>query len=343
MRIIIPLDGTPVAENALAPAGQIAAQSDEATQVIIISCVADESDRVNRERYLQAILTRDELAHLRVSAEVINGVPEEGIPRYAADHHANLIVMVTHVSGNPGATTPASVAAQVARRSSIPTLLLRPTAWGRLHAGALQIFVPLEGTRSSEVALTPAIMFARSFQGHLHLAHVVPHSDESPQGQARLHVKAQIYLESVAERVSCFGVPTSVHLLTGLAAEECVRLIHSLQPDIVALAVNVTPEPTVDRSVAEAIFHETTTSLLVSHPFSSATELRVGQVLPVPSLAEVRFQLLDSDQDSLSAQQLAATDAALGLSDLAADSQSIRIEDFASLEILPRDVLAAGD
>jgi nucleotide-binding universal stress UspA family protein len=134
--ILVPLDGSPIAEAALEPALELAREKN-ATLVLLRAAEAHTlfGDAVEAqtaavreaEDYLGGVrdrVMRGGLANVEVSAWY--GVPAEAIIEAARYRNADLIVMSSHGRSGLGRLVLGSVAEMVLRGSRVPILLIRP-------------------------------------------------------------------------------------------------------------------------------------------------------------------------------------------------------------------------
>ncbi len=147
--ILVPLDGSELAETALPHAEEIARRFQarvlllravvSAHQVVAETATPDaprlsldvaqrrqEAEVEAAEGYLGSISHRLVAAGLRVETQVAEGPPAAAILEYAAEAHVSLIVMSTHGRGGLRRLVFGSVADEVLRSSHLPVLLLRP-------------------------------------------------------------------------------------------------------------------------------------------------------------------------------------------------------------------------
>jgi len=130
LRVLVPLDGSEVAETILGPVGALGrVLSLEFTLLRVVGPGARDSSadcEVSRS-YLQAVRTR--LGIRGVSAtHVVVGDPAESIDAVARQRDADLIAMGTHGRGGVARAVLGSVAEQTLRRVGVPLLLVRPHA-----------------------------------------------------------------------------------------------------------------------------------------------------------------------------------------------------------------------
>jgi nucleotide-binding universal stress UspA family protein len=148
-RIVVPLDGSELAESALAPAEELASLSHVPLYLVRVlnlgrlirvesspmhepyfdastfqRALLDEQDDISR--YLAQIEARVRTKGLTVSSEVLRGSPAEVI--VAVTKPGDLLVMSTHGRGGLARWFLGSVAESVVRRASVPVMMVRATA-----------------------------------------------------------------------------------------------------------------------------------------------------------------------------------------------------------------------
>ncbi len=179
-RILVPLDGTAVSEEALVPARSIARAT--GGQILLARAVEARSphghsafeQQVREVREAEAYVSElaGQLASDSIQTEpiVLVNEPSGAIAEEAAFRRADLIVMATHGRHGVDALLHPSVARRVLDRTTAPVLV-----WPAAHmkgAAAADMFaeserpilVPLDGSALAEVALTYAMDFATLFR-----------------------------------------------------------------------------------------------------------------------------------------------------------------------------------
>lgn len=230
-RILVPLDGSPIAERALPVAARVARAS---RGVLVLMQVVEQSHeyggaltqapRVQEQlleaalaeasSYLAMLVKSPECEGIEVTTEVLAGAPAEHILAAAEESRADLIVMGSH--GRTGFVRWAmgSVTQKVVHHSPVPVLVLReksirsfPQAGARYPLSAL---VALDGSPLAEEALLPAARLVADLgapgPGALHLTQVVKppllaseeRTNEVGEG---MREQASTYLEIVAARL----------------------------------------------------------------------------------------------------------------------------------------------
>ncbi len=141
-KILLPLDGSELAECAL-PHMEAVARGCEAADVILLRVVeplnlpgdyvispgdrerTEKEHRADAGKYLAQLKSRLDGKGLSLQTEVIEGRVAEGIVDYAAGHGVDLIVMATHGRSGISRWALGSVADRVVRLASVPVLMVR--------------------------------------------------------------------------------------------------------------------------------------------------------------------------------------------------------------------------
>jgi nucleotide-binding universal stress UspA family protein len=152
LRILVPLDGSPLAASAVPQASALAAAVRGALVLVTVvrpgnepAGVVHEGPRATRraaaQRYLDEVAAgtkgRSGCGDVRVSTVVLTADDVAGaLVDHAILAEADVIAMSTHGRGGLGRLLYGSVADRVARTATVPVLLARPPAAGGLDAAA---------------------------------------------------------------------------------------------------------------------------------------------------------------------------------------------------------------
>lgn len=228
--ILVPLDGSAPAEEALPVAARIARASRGSIHLLeVVSSPIDlgeendfdpllreqeiESGTTVASNYLRTVVALPVLEGIQVTTEVAPGFPAQYILAAARSGEVDLTVLSSH--GRTGFTrwVLGSVAHTLAHESTVPTLVLHEheTAALLAHPDAarpLRALVPLDGSPLAEAALEPAAHLVASLatQGELHLTRVAKSFQTSAEegvessGNTEGGARASTYLTQVAER-----------------------------------------------------------------------------------------------------------------------------------------------
>jgi nucleotide-binding universal stress UspA family protein len=303
--ILVPLDGSEMAEQAVLVAVTLARRQGAALRLVHVHVpqpadpiyveglpVIDDHLRTQRRHHELTYLerARDRLA-AGVSASVVllDGPPAATLADHARATAATLIVMTTHGRRGFERAWLGSVAEEVIRTCPVPVLLVSARSEGA--AGDFRrIVVPLDGSPLSEGILEHALHLAplRS-SAELVLIDVVQRApshtwlEDGPIASARAEQitatrvqEAQQYLDGVARTLTAEGarVQTRVRVASDVASA-VVDATQAEEADLVALATHGRSglKRLALGSVAERIVRETTTPILVFRPSMSGSSL----------------------------------------------------------------------
>jgi nucleotide-binding universal stress UspA family protein len=185
-RILVPLDGSALAESVL----PVAAQLTRAVQgALILFRVYDmppsdvplhviEAEARRAQAYLAGVALRSELAELQVESRTLGGAVARTILDAVQEYQADLLAMSSH--GRSGITRRllGSVTEHVIRHAPVPVLVLRgPRAGEHQRLAAPVALVALDGSPLAETVLLPAAevlsALAAPEEGTLHLVRIV--------------------------------------------------------------------------------------------------------------------------------------------------------------------------
>jgi nucleotide-binding universal stress UspA family protein len=316
--ILVPLDGSPFAEQALAVAADIAVRAKATLHLVLVhqgSAVVsgpgepvvvdpgiDERLRGEERGYLGQVRARAEQGGaLKLVETVLEGPVAESIAHYAHDHAVDLVVMTTHGRGSFSRFWLGSVADRLVRMLEQPLLLLRPQAARGAPApeAVRRIVLPLDGSPHAEAMIEPAVLLAQVFDAELTLSRIVerlapiwlptpgvvpvPDTDAMPHRQ----LEATRYLHEVANRLRVRGlrVATAVEVAAD-PVSGIMELCERERMDVIALATHGHGGPMrfLLGSVADKLVRSATVPLLVWRP-----RLKEKATEPAIALGEVRM------------------------------------------------------
>jgi nucleotide-binding universal stress UspA family protein len=189
-KIMVPLDRSALAEQALGQAAAIARASKAGVDLVLVRepmllpehqiGTRDTEELHGYERYMQAVVAElHSGASIEVTHAVVEGAPAEMIQARAREIGADLIVMTSHGRTGLSRAWLGSVADAIVRRSAIPMLMLRPIDTPTDRLAARQLFrcvlVPTDGSESAAGILDAAVALAQSGDATVDLVRVVPH------------------------------------------------------------------------------------------------------------------------------------------------------------------------
>jgi nucleotide-binding universal stress UspA family protein len=237
--LLVPLDRSPFAEQALPLAVGIARRAHARLDLVEVHAVYSLEDRhagwapIDRERDAQRQL--EEQLYLEATASLLTAVlpimvstgvlpgsvvlsemVADSILERVRANQADLIVMATHGHSLLRRFSDGSVADELIRRAGVPVLLVRPvsTAPPNFAEPRLDnILIPLDGSTLAEQVIGPALDLAQLMKARLTLLRVIGPRSVRHNGAAGGSPKeAAAYLERVAARVreQCVSVQARV-------------------------------------------------------------------------------------------------------------------------------------
>jgi len=185
--VLVPLDGSVLAEAALPAAAATATAFDaRVTLFHVLEEWAPETvhgqrhltDPAQARAYLESVAQRpvfgDQVVDIHVH-EARTGNVADSIMAHADELGADLVVLCTHGQGGLKGFIFGSIALRALGRGRTPILLVNPPAAGEPPPFVCRsILVPLDGTAGHEPALPTASVLARAWAATVHLVMVVP-------------------------------------------------------------------------------------------------------------------------------------------------------------------------
>jgi nucleotide-binding universal stress UspA family protein len=248
--ILVPLDGSALAEQALPFAQRVARPSQARvmlTRVVPVRSGSETSVEASvaptaREN-LEEIASRFRNAEIDVEMALLEGDAATGIVGTAEARGADLIIMSTHGRSGVGRWRYGSVADAVIRLANVPIMLVPPELslpWPSDRR--VRIVVPLDESQLSEAVLGSALEFATRLDAELLLVEVVawpPMVYSDPAEFLAYDLDEQVaaarrYLADVATRLKESGAhvrcraevgPTPAAMIVQLARDEHADLI----------------------------------------------------------------------------------------------------------------------
>ncbi|MCC7369245.1 MAG: universal stress protein [Chloroflexi bacterium] len=252
--LLVPLDGSPLAEHALPYAAALArALGARLTLLYARWPVVPESDSPD----LDGIAARLRNEGIAVDARRCH-LPSPGetgrtILEAAADQGADAVIMATHGRGGLGRLLYGSVTDYILRHSTLPVIVMSPLcerSWSSDRP--LRVLVTLDGSELSEEVLQPLrelLGAARPELTMLRVAEAIdfikPHGDECDACRAARArgtepdiepVRLKRYLESRASDLRAAGMNVEVETHLGPPASIIVRVADDREVDMIAMA-----------------------------------------------------------------------------------------------------------
>lgn len=259
-RLLVPLDGSTLAEAAL-PTAFAFVQRTGGHGTLILGQVGPMGHLVyaqgsyfelpgpaqqEMKAYLEEVADTVRTEGVSVEVAYAQGDPATGIVDIAHDQHADLIVMVTHAREGLSRLVHRSVANRVLREASVPVLLLK-------HDGQADpcfslgehphLLVPLDGSACAASTASRAITFAKQLGATVTVMRSLDLPDLSLADKGRAGAatdairatiptdrhKATEYLSKMQSLFQSHEIPTAIALTEGGAAQDIVAQARALE------------------------------------------------------------------------------------------------------------------
>ncbi|MDR3573445.1 MAG: universal stress protein [Anaerolineaceae bacterium] len=265
-RILVPLDGSNLAEKVL-PAASYLAERLQATLILFHVVEKDSPNEIHGQHHLREVAEAraylDQVARQLSSAQVavlqdVHEVQEMGVAQTIRDHaeelHSDMIILCAHGNGGLRDMLFGSIAQQVIRQGTIPVLFIRPDMVKDTGMNPIQqILLPLDGSKAHEVAMPVAVYLAAKCEAKIRLLTVVPTAETLPVKGAitgrvsprmtalTLDISAQQaeeYLHKISHDLLTQGMPVSSVVLRGNAESRLIETIAAEGIDLVVMATH---------------------------------------------------------------------------------------------------------
>jgi len=307
-RLLVPLDGSELAEIALPYAEELAIHLGSEVILINVRMPSEDPDNPEHRAYISKLVatTAQDIKKstalapgekVKVESAIIGSPgllthPAEEIVDYAEKENISLIVMATHGRTGIRRWTLGSTANKVARASKCPVLLIRANTDVPKSVRLDKILVPLDGSKQSEAVFPYIENLASQLKTSIGLLNVIEppyhiYTDYEGMGYygdpgiirvryteeeiEPLKVVAEKYVKSVSDKLTARGIKTSYEVRIGSAGEEIIEAEEEIHPDMVAMSTH--GHSGFGRwehgSIADKVLHHGNTPLLLVRPQQS--------------------------------------------------------------------------
>ena len=266
-RILIPLDGSVLAEQALTPAIKIAAHT--GAELLLLRSVSKtnshvldpaayhnfrpamtyEDRRDQAQEYLYGIVNARKQPEFAMDVIIEIGDPATAIVDTALHEPADLIVMTTHGASGLDRWMFGSVTEKVLRHAPCPVLALRSADLPK------SFLVTLDGSELAETVIDPAVTIAQAFDASITLMRVETPKEapdwvelkalETMDRELAQHVNVQYektvgdYLEKLrVGRLADVGVSVTYDIDRGKPAERILEAATRDECDLIAMSTH---------------------------------------------------------------------------------------------------------
>ena len=243
-KIVVPLDGSPLAEVALPYAEEVAGKMGSDIVLLTVLPSEEQDDYLAHQNYAGKIvdITKRQVdkysentgnKSIKVGTATRTGNPAEGILDYVEKGNMCLIVMATHGRSGVGRWAVGSVADKVVRSTTRQPLLLIRAKGAHPDVRAKRILkkglLPLDGSTISEAVIPYFSEAARSLQMELTLLRVITKNNGS-------FAAADTYLGDWCRQLTNKGINVKYEVRSGSPAEQIIDLADELASDLVVMS-----------------------------------------------------------------------------------------------------------
>jgi len=264
-RMLVPLDGSEVAEVVLPYARKLAGRLGIEVILLHISSQGLKDFHPMTQAYIEHvanIIKTGAISPITVRGDLVIGYPSDEILRYAEEKKVDLIVVASHGRSGRKRSEMGSVAERVLRSAKTPVLLVpasEPNAVPFDQWPTRELIVPLDGSELAETVLPHVEELAG--KGGLSYAKVVlvraceppamptyysPELSAMPlhwgqyaqQETARCKQVSTEYLGNIENRLKAKGIEVRSEVLVGKASDEVVNYVNKNPHSLIVMATH---------------------------------------------------------------------------------------------------------
>jgi len=304
-KILVPLDGSELAERAVPYAEDLASHFGSEITLLNVRTPSEDPDKPEFRGYISKIAAMIEQDVKKYPAlppgeqvkvkSVITGASDgrtnaaEDILEFAAKEKIELIVMATHGRTGIKRWVLGSTANKVASALNCPVLMIRANAEAPKKIHLNKILAPLDGSKESEAVLPYIEALADKVKSGINLLTVtdllyhvysnpsamgyyggegimrVPYNDEEMKPFKEAAGK---YIKSVSNKLNGKGIKTSYEVRVGSAGVEIIEVEGKIHPDMVVMSTHGHSGfgRFAHGSITDKVLHAGNTPLLLVRP-----------------------------------------------------------------------------
>ncbi len=287
-KILVPLDGSALAEVALPYAEELAGRLGSEVRVVCVIESARAPYRHMQQTYLDRMVKVIKRAAkiyadkpVEVKSAILVGNPAEKIVEYAAKENISMTVIATHGQTGIKQWTLGSIADKVVRATHCPVAIIRAgnTRPDIRKKGILnKALLPLDGSKEGEAVIPFIEEFAAKLKAEVTLFQAVPSGYYTCSADGSCYINydqkqidrdkasAKTYLDRVGTRLKHKGITATSVVVEGDAAEEIIKFANKMDADLVAMSTHGRSglSRLVMGSVAERVLRDGNTPLMLA-------------------------------------------------------------------------------
>jgi nucleotide-binding universal stress UspA family protein len=252
-KILVPLDGSDLAELALPYAEELANAFKSEIILLHVSDPADTHYRHMHELYVQEVADRIKERIRKVSPVVVSGKAADEIIGYAEKNKADLIIMTSHGRSGIMSWATGSIASKLLQAAPVPLLLVRAAKPKRKVTREVllnRIMLPLDGSEAGEAAVgyvgelmsrleSEVTLFGVISSGqHIRTVGGLDYISYPPEQMAMFEKEAQEYLDKVYRRLKRRKGTVKVTLKVGAGdvGQEIIKFAEEKGVNLIAVS-----------------------------------------------------------------------------------------------------------
>jgi len=256
-KILVPLDGSNLAELALAYAEELAIAFNSEVVLLYVNEPKEDQYRKMHRLYMEEVAERVKehfKKRARVKAVVMSGEPAEEIIKYTEKNDVSVIIMASH--GRSGITgwVMGGVASKVLHTTKVPVMLIRATKLPRREPRQRlldRVILPLDGSKAGEAAVSyvkklidklgsEVILFGVVAAGqHVRTVGGLDYILYPEQEMELIETEAREYLDKLSQRLAVKKGKVSVSLKIGDdIAREIIKFAKRKSVGLIAISAH---------------------------------------------------------------------------------------------------------
>jgi nucleotide-binding universal stress UspA family protein len=250
-RILVPLDGSELAEQAIPYVEWLARKFNSEFIVITVCLAGDPLERALRE-YIERIVKKIQSLRMKAQSVFIEGEPAASIIDFAGKNDISLIAISTHGRTGVSQWLLGSIANKVVQRSHIPVFLVRSSQPAKTPADKelRKILLTLDGSQFSEAIIPYIEKLAKVMHSEVvllsviepaklpQLAAYIDREKYEKDFMAKLKRESKRYLGKKKTALASKGIKVNSVLLEGKPAETILQYAEDKSVNLIALTTH---------------------------------------------------------------------------------------------------------
>ena len=261
-KILVPLDGSELAEVSLPYAEELASRLGSEITLIYMSPSENNPYYNVRKLYLDKIVStttgdceklskKPEAGAIKIKSAMLFGNVAEEIVNYADKEDMGLIVIATHGRSGIKQWAMGSVASKIITATRRPIMLIRAKEADAAKKGTIdKLLLPLDGSKESESILPYALEIASKFKSEVimfqaislafptYAAEAYAYVTYSDQQTDAMKASAMDYLEKIGSSFREKGIEVKSDVRFGSTADEVINYTDEIGADLVAMTTH---------------------------------------------------------------------------------------------------------